>query len=130
MTVLDKTSRCVYDRTQLHSTGGSCRPQAYVYPNAVQGSVARHVFDAALTFNVPYRVLHNLARCESSLNPRASDGFHFGLYQFLPSTFSRVADQMRRETGITVRSYWDSLDASYVAAFDVVSRAADFGCST
>jgi hypothetical protein len=43
----------------------------------------------------------NRAMCESTLNHRASNGTHFGLYQFLPSTW-------RNETSYGSHSYWSA----------------------
>lgn len=42
---------------------------------------------AAVRWNVSFSLMLNRAMCESTLNPYASNGTHFGLYQFLPSTW-------------------------------------------
>ena len=47
----------------------------------------RAIDDGALTFGVPYKLMLKIARCESALNPRASNGTYLGLYQFAPRTF-------------------------------------------
>jgi hypothetical protein len=79
--------------------------------------VERSIYDGALTFGIPYSVMLKVARCESRLDPRADDGVHVGLYQFLPSTFASGARKLRRSTGIAAGSYWNPLDATYVAGF-------------
>lgn len=108
---------CVFDHQMLWTPRGSCRPRARSYPRTVRGSVGHAIYDSALTFGIPYNVLRAVAGCESSLNTRAVNGQHFGLFQFLPATFSRGASGLFRETGITARSYWSALDASYVAGY-------------
>ena len=66
---------------------------------------------------MPYPVLLRIARCESGLNPRAAYGDHLGLFQFIPPTFVGGARSMRSNTGISARSVWNPLDASYVAGY-------------
>jgi hypothetical protein len=70
-----------------------------------------------MTFGIPYQVLLKIARCESGLNPYAAYRGHYGLYQFLPETFYRGARELRTQTGVMAHSYWNALDASYVAGF-------------
>jgi hypothetical protein len=108
---------CVFDRQTLWSAPGSCRPHARSYPARVQTPVQRSIYDSALTFGIPYRILLKIAQCESGLNPRASNGTRFGLYQFAPDTFRRAAVQLRGNTGIKAASYWNALDASYAAGY-------------
>jgi Transglycosylase SLT domain len=79
--------------------------------------VRRAIYDSSLIFGMPYSVLLNLARCESALNPRATDGVHYGLFQFLPSTFREGSGSMRSMTGITAANYWRPLDSAYVAGY-------------
>ena len=75
------------------------------------------IYDSSLVFGIPYAVLLNIAKCESSLNPRASNGSHFGLFQFAPTTFRRAAARLQTTTGLAAKSYWNPLDSSYVAGF-------------
>lgn len=112
-----RANACIFDRTGMKTAPGECRPRARAYPPSVKGKVKRAVYDGALTFGIPYTVLLAIARCESGLRPRAAFGGHFGLYQFLPDTFKSGAAGLRRETGITAHSYWNPLDASYVAGY-------------
>ena len=120
---------CVFDHTSLQSPPGTCRPEAVAYPAGVTGRVRQAIYDSAMTFGVPYTVLLAIAQCESSLNPRAIDGQHFGLFQFLPSTFRSGKHAMRAMTGIQARSYWNPLDASYVAGFlFAVGKADRWAC--
>jgi hypothetical protein len=108
---------CIFDHVSLRTTPGECQPRALSYPKSVKGVVRRAIYDSALVYGIPYRILLRIARCESGLNPGATDGMHFGLYQFLPDTFSRGAAEMQSMTGITAGSYWRPLDSAYVAGF-------------
>src|SRR5919108_4335971 len=110
-------SACIFDHVMLRTPPGQCRPRARSYPRKVVGKVRRSIYDAALTFGVPYEVLLRIAACESGLNPQANSPGYYGLFQFAPDTFLRGTRQMRRDTGITASSYWKPLDASYVAGF-------------
>jgi hypothetical protein len=83
----------------------------------VKGSVKRSIYDGALTFGIPYSILLDVARCESNLDPHADDGQHMGLFQFLPATFTHGAKALRGQTGIRAKSYWNPLDAAYVAGY-------------
>lgn len=75
------------------------------------------MYDSALTFGIPYRILLRIALCESALNPWAVNGPHYRLFQFLPATFVQGMQAMWRETGIVAYTYWSPLDASYVAGY-------------
>lgn len=108
---------CIFDRSALRTAGKSCRPRARKYPGMVKGSVRRAIYDGALTFGIPYSVLMDVAQCESNLNPRAWDGVHGGIFQFLPATFRGAARKLKNTTGIQARSYWNPLDAAYVAGY-------------
>src|SRR5579872_326871 len=112
-----QNSACIFDHMTLRSPTTICRPRAKAYPPTVTGRVQRSIYDSSLIFGIPYSVLLNIAKCESSLNPRASNGTHFGLFQFAPATFRRAAVQLKATTGLTARSYWNPLDSSYVAGF-------------
>jgi hypothetical protein len=101
----------------MRTAPGECRPRARSYPRSITGSVKRAVYDGALTFGIPYKIMLKLAECESNLKPRAASGGHFGLYQFLPQTFAAGAAGLKKDTGIEVHSYWNALDASYVAGY-------------
>jgi hypothetical protein len=115
---------CVYDHETLKSEPQVCRPRARAYPGYVHSSVQKAIYDSALVFGVPYKILLTIARCESSLNPNASNGTHFGLFQFLPATFKRARRQLRLAVGLTAKSYWNPLDSSYAAGFLFVTGQA------
>jgi hypothetical protein len=101
----------------LRTAPGTCRPRAKAYPKQVTGRVRQSIYDSALTFGIPYTILLKIAQCESALDPRASDGVHFGLFQFLPDTFDEGSANLRVMTGITTVNFWRPLDSSYVAGF-------------
>jgi hypothetical protein len=120
---------CIFDHMTLRTPAGVCRPRARAYPAAITGKAERAIYDSSLTFGVPYSVLLAIGRCESGLNPRASDGAHFGLFQFDPSTFRSAAVLMQRDTGIVARSYWNPLDASYTAGYlFATGHSPSWGC--
>lgn len=114
---LRQNHTCVFDHMNLWTAPGACRPQAKSYPPRIRGKVRRAIYDSALTFGVPFKVLLRIGKCESALNPRASNGTHFGLFQFAPDTFKRASRLMRVETGVQAHSYWNPLDASYAAGY-------------
>jgi len=116
-TQFQQAHACVYDHEALRTATDHCRPRARAYPSQVVGTVRHAIYDSALTFGLPYPVLLKVAQCESALNPHASNGSHFGLFQFAPDTFKRAAGQLRANTGVSARSYWNPLDASYVAGY-------------
>ena len=120
---------CVFDHLTLHTGPNACRPRAKAYPKYVKDAVERAIYDSALVFGVPYTTLLEVARCESALNPKASNGSHFGLFQFAPQTFYRAVSQMKRDTGLQARTYWNPLDSSYAAGFMfVVGSAESWSC--
>ncbi len=124
-----RVAACIFDRASLHTSRGTCRPRARSYPAGVKTSVRRSIYDGALTFGIPYSVMLQVARCESNLDPHADDGLHMGLFQFLPSTFKQGAKALRGQTGIRARSYWNPLDAAYVAGYMFVNgQAEEWGC--
>lgn len=110
-------SACIFDHTNLWTAPGTCRPHARAYPATMHSSVRRAIYDSALTFGVPFPVLLKIGKCESSLNPRASNGTHFGLFQFARDTFKRAIVLMKTDTGISARSVWSPLDSSYAAGY-------------
>jgi hypothetical protein len=113
----------------LRTRPGKCRPRAKAYPATVVGRVRRAVYDGALTFGIPYKVLLRIAQCESGLNARARGYGYYGLFQFAPDTFHRGAAQMLQATGIRARSYWSPLDSSYVAGYlFAVGEAPSWSC--
>jgi Transglycosylase SLT domain len=112
---------CIFDHMMLRSPTTKCRPHARAYPSTVKGRVQRSIYDSALTFGIPFSVLLNIAKCESSLNPRAVHGEHYGLFQFVPATFREAASRLRANTGVTVKSFWNPLDSAYVAGFMFVT---------
>jgi len=116
-TQFQQAHACVYDHQALRTTSHRCRPRARAYPPQVVGKVRHAIYDSALTFGMPYPVLLKIAQCESALNPHASNGSRFGLFQFAPDTFKRAASQLRASTGLSAHSYWNPLDASYVAGY-------------
>jgi hypothetical protein len=101
----------------LYTRPGTCRPRAKVYPVSVKGGAEKAIYDSALTFGIPYRILLTIGRCESGLNPHASNGSHFGLFQFDPATFTTAVTLLRRDTGIVARTYWSARDSSYAAGY-------------
>src|SRR5437588_5722278 len=86
---------CIFDHMMLRSPTTRCRPRAKAYPSTVHGKVQRAIYDSSLTFGIPFAVLLNIAKCESSLNPRAAHAGHYGLFQFVPDTFREAASQLR-----------------------------------
>lgn len=124
-----QTHACIFDHLALHTAPGTCRPRARVYPPQITGSARRAIYDSSLTFGVPYSVLLAIGRCESALDPRASNGTHFGLFQFAPSTFKRAVRRMRTETGVRAHSFWNPLDSAYAAGYlFAVGESPDWSC--
>lgn len=112
-----KRPSCIFDHMMLRTAPGICRPRARVYPPNVKGRVRRAIYDSSLTFGIPFTVLLTIGKCESDLNPRATNGHHFGLFQFLPATFRRAVTRLRAETGVVAHSYWNPLDSAYAAGY-------------
>jgi hypothetical protein len=58
-------------------------------PPPSAGTIEAIIYAAATKYGVSYSWMLKIARCESSLNPRAYNpaGPYIGLFQFLPSTF-------------------------------------------
>jgi hypothetical protein len=108
---------CIFDHLNLRTAPHTCRPRAKSYPPNVTTSVERAIYDSSLTFGIPYPVLFAIGRCESGLNPHASNGRRFGLFQFAPATFRRAIALLRAQTGIVAHTYWSALDSSYAAGF-------------
>ncbi|MGI8827059.1 MAG: transglycosylase SLT domain-containing protein [Chloroflexota bacterium] len=120
---------CIFDQQNLKTESGACRPHALAYPPQVRGRVRRAIYDSALIFGVPYKILLAIGRCESGLNPRANNGTHFGLFQFAPDTFRRGARALRHDTGIAASSYWRARDSAYVAGYlFATGRAPSWAC--
>ncbi|GAC1511652.1 MAG: hypothetical protein NVS2B16_13360 [Chloroflexota bacterium] len=120
---------CIFDQQALRTKANTCRPRARTYPSTVRGIVRRAIYDSALTFGIPYNILLQIARCESALNPHATNGTHFGLFQFAPETFHQGSHGMKHDTGIVARSYWNAHDASYVAGYlFAIGRAPNWTC--
>lgn len=113
----EHSGACIFNHSTLWTPPNTCRPRARSYPRVVRSPVVKAIYSSALIFGVPYRSLLKVGRCESSLNPHASNGSHFGLFQFAPDTFRRALVQMRAQTGVIAHSYWQPLDASYVAGY-------------
>jgi hypothetical protein len=112
-----QNSACIFDHMMLRSPTKVCRPQAKAYPSTVKGAVQRSIYDSSLTFGIPFAVLLNIAQCESALNPRAKNGGHYGLFQFVPTTFREAASRLQITTGVAAKSYWNPLDSAYVAGY-------------
>jgi hypothetical protein len=108
---------CIFDHQSLWSAPGTCRPRAKAYPSQVATAVQKSIYDGAVTFGLPYRILLKIARCESGLNPKATNGTHFGLYQFAPETFRRAVTDMLGQTGVQATTYWSALDSAYAAGY-------------
>jgi hypothetical protein len=84
-----------------------------------------------LLFGIPYEVFLRIATCESGLNPHASNGSTFGLFQFAPATFERGADDLLANTGVVVHNYWNALDNSYVAGYlFATGQSPQWSCET
>jgi hypothetical protein len=113
----EQASACIFDHMMLRSPTTICRPRAKAYPVGVKGSVQRSIYDSALVFGMPFSVLLKIAKCESALNPRATNGSHYGLFQFAPATFEDAASRLQTTTGVAAKSYWNALDSAYVAGF-------------
>lgn len=109
--------RCIFDHRTLHTPPGQCRPRARHYPSGVTGTAEHGIYDAVLLFGIPYAVFLRIATCESGLNPHASNGSNFGLFQFAPATFDQGATGLYRNTGVVARSVWNALDNAYVAGY-------------
>ena|SRR5947209_17087353 len=114
---VQQAKACIFDHLTLRTAPHTCRPRARSYPPRVTTAAERAIYDSALTFGIPYPILLAIARCESDLNPRASNGTHFGLFQFAPPTFRRAVVSLRTQTGIVARTYWNPLDSAYAAGF-------------
>lgn len=65
---------------------------------------------AALRWRVDFRMLLRKARCESGLNPHASNGVHIGLFQFNPGTFASTPYAGRDPW----RAKWNALAAGWM----------------
>lgn len=79
---------------------------------------------AALRWRVSFRMLLRKARCESTLNPLASNGPHAGLFQFRigpPSTWSTTPYAQRSPW----RAKWNALAAGWMHH---VGRGGEWAC--
>jgi Transglycosylase SLT domain len=124
-----QTASCVFDHLMLKTSPGACRPQAKKYPRRIKSKVRRAIYDSSLTFGIPYRILLQIASCESGLNPHATRPGYYGLFQFAPQTFKGGAQQLRRETGIRAKTFWNPLDSAYVAGYlFAVGKAPRWSC--
>lgn len=77
---------------------------------------------AAYLHRVSGSMLRRRAWCESRLNPAASNGTHFGLFQFLPSTYATTPYAGR---GSIWSAKWNSLAAAWMQR---VGRGAEWAC--
>lgn len=83
----------------------------YVAPTAPT-DVQSIIIYWATYYGVDPAYLLNIARCESTFNPTASNGTHFGLFQFLPSTYAEYAPLAGAGP-----DYWDANNNAHVAAY-------------
>jgi soluble lytic murein transglycosylase-like protein len=68
------------------------------------GGVADIIAYWANQYGVSPAWMLSIARCESTLNPSASNGTHFGLYQYLPTTWVEYSTA----AGVGGSSIWDA----------------------
>ena len=81
---------------------------------------------AALTHRVSFTLLLRRARCESTLNPYATNGPHAGLFQFRvapPSTWATVPRRYSRHSAFSAK--WSSLAAAWMQR---VGRGGEWAC--
>lgn len=72
--------------------------------------VKQSIVKWAIFYGLDQQHMLNIARCESTYNPSASNGTHFGIFQFLPSTFTANVGYMKQRGIIpqdAVYSYWN-----------------------
>lgn len=87
-----------------------------------QNHVTSCVHRAALRWNVSYRLLRNRGWCESRLRADASNGTHFGVFQFAPSTFAT--------TPYAQHSIWSAKYNSLAAAWmQRTGRGSEWECT-
>lgn len=77
---------------------------------------------AALRWRVDFRMLLRKARCESGLDPYASNGVHIGLFQFNPGTYASTPYDGRDPW----RAKWNALAAGFMHH---VGRGGEWVCS-
>lgn len=87
-----------------------------------RGEVTRCIDRAAMRWRVSAAMLKRKAWCESRYNPFASNGTHFGLFQFLPSTYA-TTPYVRR--GSVWSAKWNSLAAAWMHH---VGRGGEWAC--
>lgn len=89
--------------------------------NSPEKAVRACIWHAAKKYEVSYDTLLRKARCESDLNPSATNGTHIGLFQFLPSTWD-TTPYKRRDPW---RAKWNALGAAWMHS---VGRGGEWTC--
>jgi len=87
-----------------------------------RGHVPACIHRGALHWRVSYQMLMRKARCESRLNPLASNGTHFGLFQFAAGTWASTPYGHRS----VWRAKWSSLGAAWMHR---VGRGGEWACT-
>ncbi len=79
---------------------------------------------AANEFGADPNQLLRIAKCESGLNPRASNGTHFGLFQFNPITYTAYAPRAGAGS-----DYWNATNNARTAAYMIAhGQASQWSC--
>jgi soluble lytic murein transglycosylase-like protein len=84
-----------------------------VAPTEASGDVPTDIVKWANIYGTDPDQLLRVARCESHYRPDASNGSHFGIFQFAPSTFYANEKYM----GLTGLDYWNADNNIQVAAW-------------
>lgn len=91
---------------------------------AAAGQVPDLIIKWADYYGVDQTRLLRVAYCESKYNPRASNGTHFGVYQFLPSTYAANAPKAGAGS-----DYWDAENNVRTAAYMFsIGQAGQWAC--
>lgn len=104
---------------------GSCKSdtcrERVARKQCARGQVRSCILRAAYTHHQPYGDLLRVAYCESTLNPRATNGTHLGLFQFLPSTWATTRYARRDPWS----AKWNALAAAWMWR---VGRRGEWAC--
>lgn len=124
-TAKHRCSRSCHQRAFAKEHGG-CRSWRCVERVARHHCSQRHpipcIRRAGLHWHISFRMLLRKARCESRLDPEAIGfGVHYGLFQFLPSTF-RSTPYARHSPR---SAKWASLAAAWMHH---VGRGSEWAC--
>jgi soluble lytic murein transglycosylase-like protein len=72
------------------------QPASFKVVKTIDNNVVQQVIVKwAIFYGVDQNKMLRIARCESGYRPNASNGTHFGIFQFLPSTFYANAGYMK-----------------------------------